>query len=74
MTLKVTHGIGITCKLSGMRKDTACSPVKMQRHVMTSPIKIRVSKSEAVTGNNTLPTLSDSECDFKGDRANATAL
>jgi hypothetical protein len=34
---------------------------------MTSPIKIRVSKSEAATGNNTFPTFSDSECDFKCD-------
>jgi hypothetical protein len=35
--------------------------------MLTCKIKIRVPKSEAVTGNNTLPTLSDSECDFKGD-------
>jgi hypothetical protein len=66
------RSIGITCKLSGMKKDTASSPVKMQRHVMTSPIKNRVSKSETLTGNNTLSTLSDKECDFKGnDKANA---
>jgi hypothetical protein len=39
---------------------------------MTSQIKIGVSKSEAVLGNNTLPRLFNSDCDFKSDdKANA---